>query len=80
MRRAMSGTGMSRASAAARRRSLPADDADYFQMRAEQELDCARAATSAEAARAHYLLAGYYLDHVYNRVGAPPKPAAPVWR
>ena len=38
---------------------------DYFRRRAEQELELAKAAATPEAARAHSMLAGCYL----NRVG-----------
>jgi hypothetical protein len=34
----------------------------YFLERAEAELDLANAATQEGAARAHYYLAGFYLD------------------
>ena len=42
----------------------------YFQQRAEMEIRAAQAAGHPQAARAHYVLAGYYLDLGYN-------PAAP---
>jgi hypothetical protein len=53
-------------------------DTDYYQARAEQEIECAHKAQVAEAARAHYLLAGYYLDRIYNVSSPPEKPATPV--
>ena len=43
------------------------DDPDYFQKRAEAELELAQAAKHAAAVRAHYLMAGYYLDRVHNK-------------
>ena len=46
------------------------DERRYFRERAEAEIQAAQAASHPEAARAHYLLAGYYLDLSYN-------PAAP---
>ena len=46
---------------------MRADDLDYFRQRAEAELALARDSGHAGAARAHYLLAGYYLDLVHNR-------------
>jgi hypothetical protein len=52
-------------------------DTDYYQARAEQEIECAQKAEVAEAARAHYLLAGYYLDRIYNVPSPPEKPASP---
>jgi hypothetical protein len=45
------------------------DDPDYFQKRAEAELELAQAAKHATAVRAHYLMAGYYLDRVHNQHG-----------
>ncbi len=45
------------------------DDPDYFQQRAEAELELAQAAKHAAAVRAHYLMAGYYLDRVHNKYG-----------
>lgn len=41
-------------------------DAVYFRDRAEQELRRAEQADHPDAARAHYQLAGYYLDLVHN--------------
>lgn len=45
---------------------MPSDDRDYFRERAEAELEAAMKADHPDAARAHYLLAGYYLDRAYN--------------
>lgn len=44
-------------------------DKDYFLDRAEAELEWAQRSTHAAAVRAHYLLAGYYLDRVYGENG-----------
>lgn len=44
----------------------------YFQERAEQEIRRAEQADHPDAARAHYQLAGFYLDLVHNWPGAPP--------
>lgn len=41
-------------------------DRAYFYRRAEQELSQAQRAESPEAVKAHYHLAGYYLDRVYG--------------
>ncbi len=41
-------------------------DNDYLLERAEAELDLAQGATHERAVRAHYLLAGLYLDRVYG--------------
>ena len=45
---------------------MTVDNLDYFQKRAETELALAQSAEHANAVRAHYLLAGYYLDLVHN--------------
>ena len=45
------------------------DDPDYFQKRAEAELELAQTAKHAAAVRAHYLMAGYYLDRIHNKDG-----------
>jgi hypothetical protein len=42
------------------------DDLLYYRQRAEREIEASREARNASAARAHALLAGYYLDLVYN--------------
>jgi hypothetical protein len=38
----------------------------YFRERAEAEINAAQAARHPEAAKAHYRLAGYYLDLAHN--------------
>jgi hypothetical protein len=43
------------------------DDLQYYYKRAETELERAQRAANPEAVKAHYLLAGYYLDRVYNQ-------------
>jgi hypothetical protein len=48
------------------------DDKDYFYKRAENELEMAQRTAVPEAVKAHYTLAGYYLDKVYNEDDAPP--------
>jgi len=45
---------------------VTADNLDYFQQRAEAELELAQSAEHANAVRAHYTMAGYYLDLVHN--------------
>jgi hypothetical protein len=47
-------------------------DRAYFQDRAEAEIEAAHSATHEAAARAHFLIAGYYLDRAFN-----PAPAGP---
>jgi hypothetical protein len=47
-------------------RTLRPSDIDYFQRRAEQEIEQATAADHPNAVRAHYQLAGYYLDLLHN--------------
>ncbi|HEU4958875.1 MAG TPA: hypothetical protein VFT56_00580 [Sphingomonas sp.] len=44
----------------------PRNDADYYESRAEAELHRARNAEHPEAARAHYLIAGVYLDRAHG--------------
>ena len=53
------------------------EDLRYFQERAEQELRRAELADQPEAARAHALLAGYYLDLVHSCPEASPDPSKP---
>ena len=50
-------------------------DIGYFHARAEQEIERAQQADHPAAVRAHYLLAGYYLDLVHNSPLAPARPA-----
>jgi hypothetical protein len=45
---------------------VTADNLDYFQQRAEAELELAQSAEHANAVRAHYVMAGHYLDLVHN--------------
>ena len=47
------------------------DERLYFRERAEAEIQAAQAAGHPDAARAHYLMAGYYLDLTYNPAGPP---------
>jgi hypothetical protein len=42
------------------------DKHDYLYRRAEQELEQAQRAAHPAAVKAHYVLAGYYLDQVYG--------------
>jgi len=42
------------------------DDSTYYYARAEAEIQRAQSADHPEAVKAHYLLAGYYLDRVYG--------------
>ena len=51
------------------------DERLYFRERAEAEIQAAQAAGHPEAARAHYVLAGYYLDLSYNSAGPSLAPA-----
>ena len=44
-------------------------DRDYYLRRAECELALARSAGHPAAMRAHYHLAGFYLDRAYARAG-----------
>lgn len=42
------------------------EERSYFRERAEAEIDAAHDACHPEAAKAHYRLAGYYLDLAFN--------------
>ena len=42
------------------------DDQSYYVRRAEAELKMAQKAAGGEAVRAHYMLAGHYLDRAYR--------------
>ena len=42
------------------------EEEEYFYKRAEAELELAQRATRPEAVKAHYTLAGHYLDRVYG--------------
>jgi hypothetical protein len=41
-------------------------DRSYYRKRAEDELSKAREAATPEAGRAHFMLAGFYFDLVFN--------------
>lgn len=46
---------------------MPMDaNRDYYEDRAEAELACAQRSNDPAAVKAHYALAGYYLDLVYG--------------
>lgn len=49
---------------------MKARDRSYYVRRAEAELALAQSAAHPAAMRAHYHLAGYYLDKVYGRIEA----------
>lgn len=42
------------------------DDKEYFYRRAEAELQMAQSTEVPAAVKAHYTLAGFYLDRVYG--------------
>ncbi|MGK6356860.1 hypothetical protein ACMGDH_16730 [Sphingomonas sp. DT-207] len=42
------------------------EDSDYYRGRAEAEIAAAHKAEKPEAMRAHYILAGYYLDRAHG--------------
>lgn len=46
------------------------DDDSYFLLRAEDQMKLARRATCEKAARAHYYLAGFYWDRVFNKAAS----------
>jgi hypothetical protein len=41
------------------------DEKAYFEQRAEAELSLAQSANHPAVVRAHYLMAGFYLDRIY---------------
>ena len=45
---------------------MTTNEMDYYLERAEAELTMAQRSTSPQAVKAHYTLAGYYLDLVYS--------------
>ena len=47
-------------------KDMAEDERFYFQIRAEEEIKAAQAADHPDAARAHYMMAGYYLDLAHN--------------
>lgn len=62
--------GMREVSRAAGMMESMRDESAYLYQRAEQELELAQRSEHAAAVKAHYMLAGYYLDRVYG----PPAP------
>ncbi len=42
------------------------DDVEYFERRAEAELELARSASHSRAVQAHYELASAYLDRIHG--------------
>ena len=49
------------------------DDGEYYEIRAEEELALAQRSDHPAVVRAHFLLAGLYLDRLYNPDGADPR-------
>ncbi len=49
---------------------MSTDERTYYEKRAEAELELAQRAKHPEAVKAHYELAGFYLDRVYGGAGA----------
>ena len=45
-------------------------DVEYYERRAEAEIELARQSQSAEAVQAHYQLATAYLDMIYGEAAA----------
>jgi hypothetical protein len=64
------------------RRVLPVEgtmtrnDRSYYERRAEDELKAAEASDHPRAVKAHYMLAGYYLDLVHAQAERALQPAA----
>jgi hypothetical protein len=54
------------------------DEADYYQRRAEAEIELAQRAHHVRAVQAHYELASAYLDRIYGDARAPRQAAIPA--
>ena len=50
---------------------MTGEDATYFELRAEEEIEMARRADDSRAVQAHYELAAAYLDRIH---GSPEPP------
>ena len=50
---------------------MESPDRDYLYRRAEEEIERARHSTAARVVKAHYELAGLYLDRIYGSEGNP---------
>ena len=48
---------------------MPPDDRDYFQRRAEAEIELAQRAQHRRVVQAHYELASAYLDRIHGEPG-----------
>lgn len=55
-----------------------ANDDNYLYARAEAELNMARRAVAPEAVKAHYVLAGHYLDRFYQGQQAAAASSSPI--
>lgn len=47
------------------------DDVDYYEHRAENEIEMAQRARDSRAVQAHYELANAYLDRIYGEPESP---------
>ena len=45
---------------------MVADDLEYYEQRAEAEIELAQHAEDSRAVQAHYQLASFYLDRIYG--------------
>jgi predicted adenine nucleotide alpha hydrolase (AANH) superfamily ATPase len=52
------------------------EEAEYYQRRAEAEIELAQRASHIRAVQAHYELASAYLDRIHGAASAPREPAA----
>lgn len=50
---------------------MSGDEVDYFQSRAEHEIELAQRASHSRAVQAHYQLASAYLDRIHGDVPVP---------
>lgn len=54
------------------------EEADYFQRRAEAEIELAQRAHHIRAVQAHYELASAYLERIHGDDPVPPRAAVPA--
>lgn len=57
---------------------MQSEDREYYYRRAEEEISRAQDAWDERSVRAHYLLAGYYLEQVYGEDPALFRKAVPA--
>ena len=53
---------------------MPREEMEYYESRAETQLQLAQQATDSKAVQAHYQLASAYLDLIHGDTPAEPEP------